>query len=268
MSAAAARATLATELRPPIDRVEALAEADRCLECGGPYAPAPCMVACPAEVDVAGFIGGDRGRRSGGGGPNDLRGEPARRDVRAGVPGRSPVRICLRPRRRGRRPIAIGALQRYATDQALEAGRALRERAPSNGLRVAVIGAGPAGLVCAGELAARGYGVTVFDEREEIGGLVRYAIAPYRQLREPLPRRGGGARAHGRRVPARLAGRRQPSSRSSLRARTLSSSASAWAPTPRSRIRATTCPGVWESLPFIEAHQDRAAACGRRATPS
>jgi glutamate synthase (NADPH/NADH) small chain len=50
-----------------------------------------------------------------------------------------------------------------------------------------VIGAGPAGLAAAGELAARGYAVTVYDERDEIGGLVRYAIAPYRQTNEPLP---------------------------------------------------------------------------------
>jgi glutamate synthase (NADPH/NADH) small chain len=50
-----------------------------------------------------------------------------------------------------------------------------------------IVGAGPAGLAAAGELAARGYAVTVFDEREEVGGLVRYAIAPYRQSNEPLP---------------------------------------------------------------------------------
>ena len=50
-----------------------------------------------------------------------------------------------------------------------------------------MIGAGPAGLAAAGELAARGYAVTVYDEREEVGGLVRYGIAPYRQSNEPLP---------------------------------------------------------------------------------
>jgi glutamate synthase (NADPH/NADH) small chain len=53
--------------------------------------------------------------------------------------------------------------------------------------RVAVIGAGPAGLVCAGELATLGYKVTVYDAREDFGGLVRYAIAPYRIQRDPLP---------------------------------------------------------------------------------
>ena len=63
----------------------------------------------------------------------------------------------------------------------------LRAAARSNGKSVAVVGAGPAGLAAAGELAARGYAVTIYDEREEVGGLVRYAIAPYRQTNEPLP---------------------------------------------------------------------------------
>ena len=93
---------------------------------------------------------------------------------------------CVLPHE-GTGPIAIGRLQRYACDLALERGAPLRERLPYNWHDVAVIGAGPAGLACAGELGALGYHVTVFDERTEPGGLVRYAIAPYRQLRDPLP---------------------------------------------------------------------------------
>jgi dihydropyrimidine dehydrogenase (NAD+) subunit PreT len=87
----------------------------------------------------------------------------------------------------GRRAVEVGALQRFATDWALANGLPLRRPAPPNGRRVAVVGAGPAGLACAAELALLGYRVTVHDEREEIGGLVRFAIAPYRQQREPLP---------------------------------------------------------------------------------
>jgi glutamate synthase (NADPH/NADH) small chain len=83
--------------------------------------------------------------------------------------------------------IAIGRLQRFAADLALAHDLRLRTRLPYNWHDVAVIGAGPAGLACAGELGARGYHVTVFDERAEPGGLARYAIAPYRQVREPLP---------------------------------------------------------------------------------
>src|SRR5581483_459323 len=87
----------------------------------------------------------------------------------------------------GRSPIEIGRLQRFATEWAFEHDVPLREARPANGRRVAVVGAGPAGLVAAGELAARGHAVTVYDERDEVGGLVRFAIAPYRQTSEPLP---------------------------------------------------------------------------------
>jgi glutamate synthase (NADPH/NADH) small chain len=87
----------------------------------------------------------------------------------------------------GQRPVEIARLQRYATDEALARELPLRESAPRTRRRVAVIGAGPAGLACAGELAARGHEVTVFDERDEPGGLARFAIAPYRIEREPLP---------------------------------------------------------------------------------
>ena len=85
-------------------------------------------------------------------------------------------------------------MQRHAADAALAEARTLRRRAAPTGFRVAVIGAGPAGLACAGELAARGHEVTVYDERQEPGGLVRYAIAPYRQQNQPLPEEAGRSR--------------------------------------------------------------------------
>ncbi len=178
---------LAQELRPPLTREDALAEADRCLECGGPHAPAPCVVACPAGVDVPSFVAAVAG---------DDPGSAARTILAANILGGTCARVCpvevLCERdcvlvHEGRAPIEIGALQRYATEWAYAHGIALRERAAANGRRVAVVGAGPAGLTAAGELASRGFSVTVYDERREAGGLVRYAIAPYRQTNEPLP---------------------------------------------------------------------------------
>jgi glutamate synthase (NADPH/NADH) small chain len=178
---------LSRELRPPLTGDAAIAEADRCLECGGPHAPAPCVVDCPANVDVPGFVAAIAG------------GDPAtaaRTIFAENVLGGTCARVCpvevLCQRdcvlvHEGRAPIEIGALQRYATDWAYKNGVPLRAAARSNGKSVAVVGAGPAGLAAAGELAARGYAVTVYDEREEVGGLVRYAIAPYRQTNEPLP---------------------------------------------------------------------------------
>jgi dihydropyrimidine dehydrogenase (NAD+) subunit PreT len=182
-------ATLASvfdELAEPFSATEARLEADRCLECGGPYAEAPCTVACPANVDVSSFVGAIARGNPGRGGEIILA-----ENLLGGTCSRvCPVEILCEGacvlRHEGRRPIEIGRLQRHATDQALAAGFT-PAAAPSNGLRVAVIGAGPAGLACAGELATAGYHVTVFDQRSEVGGLVRFAIAPYRQLREPLP---------------------------------------------------------------------------------
>ncbi len=175
------------ELRPPLSRADAVVEADRCLECGGPYAPAPCAVACPADVDVARFVAQIA---------SDDPGAAATTIFAENVLGGTCARVCpvevLCQRdcvliHEGRPPIEIGALQRYATEWAYANGVTLRTPAPANGRRVAIVGAGPAGLAAAGELASRGYAVTVYDEREEVGGLVRYAIAPYRQTNEPLP---------------------------------------------------------------------------------
>jgi dihydropyrimidine dehydrogenase (NAD+) subunit PreT len=179
---------LTGELKPPLDDREAVMEAFRCLECGGPYAPAPCTVACPAEIDVPGFIGAV------------ARGQVERAAaiiLEANPLGGTCARVCPTEvlcegacvlEAAGQRPVDIGRLQRYAVDQAFLRGLdpVLPER-PPNGRRVAVIGAGPAGLACAAELARAGYAVTVYDERPEVGGLVRYAIAPYRQVRDPLP---------------------------------------------------------------------------------
>jgi dihydropyrimidine dehydrogenase (NAD+) subunit PreT len=178
---------LFAELRPPLTDAEAVVEAARCVECGGPHAPAPCVVACPADVDVPRFVTelaeGDSTAA-------------AETILRANILGATCARVCPVEvlcqgscvlLHEGRRAVEVGALQRYATDRALAEGLRPRRPAPPNGRRVAVVGAGPAGLACAGELALLGYDVTVHEARSEIGGLVRYAIAPYRQQREPLP---------------------------------------------------------------------------------
>ncbi len=175
------------ELAPPLAAEDAVVEADRCLECGGPYAEAPCTLACPAGIDVPAFIGAIAR-----GDPDGAAATIFAENLLGGTCARvCPVEVLCQAacvlEHEGRAPIAIGRLQRYATDHALRGGVQLRPRATPIGRAVAVIGAGPAGLVCAGELAARGFDVTVYDSRREPGGLARYAIAPYRQLREPLP---------------------------------------------------------------------------------
>jgi len=175
------------ELVSPLTRTEAIVEAERCLECGGPYAEAPCVTACPAGVDVPGFVSAIARND-----PDAAAATIFAENLLGGTCARvCPVEMLCEGacvlRHEGRKPIEIGRLQRFATDVALAGGAPLRRSRPRNWYPVAVIGAGPAGLVCAGELAARGFDVTVYDERVEPGGLARFAIAPYRQQREPLP---------------------------------------------------------------------------------
>jgi glutamate synthase (NADPH/NADH) small chain len=241
------------ELRPPLTGEDAVLEADRCLECGGPYAPAPCAVACPADVDVPGFVAAlaeaDPARA-------------ARTIFAANLLGGTCARVCPVEilcqgscvlEHEGRAPIEIGALQRYATDWAFEQDVPLRPApATTTGRRVAVIGAGPAGLACAGELAALGHEVTVYDEREEIGGLVRYAIAPYRQDREPLPQELRALEELGVRFEL-------GSEIDEQRLRALEAEVDAiflgvgMGPDTDVSYPGDDLPGVWESLPFIEA---------------
>ena len=174
-------------LPPYSSEEEALREAERCLECGGPLAPAPCVAACPARVDVPRFIKEiiERDYES-----------SARTIFAANVLGGTCARVCPVEELcegacvlldEGRRPVEIGRLQRFATDWALERGVEYFERKGNNGKSVGVIGAGPAGLSCAAELAKLGYQVTVYDSYFDHGGLVTHAIAPYKQQIEPLP---------------------------------------------------------------------------------
>jgi glutamate synthase (NADPH/NADH) small chain len=178
---------LFTEIKPPLAADAAVHEADRCLVCGGPTAPAPCAAACPAMVDVPRFVDAIA--------HDDWEGA-AELIFASNLLGASCARVCPTEElcegacvltKQGRRPIEIGRLQRYATDRALEnPWSTFRTPAKATGKRVVVIGAGPAGLVCAGELAILGHAVRIYEARPQAGGLVRHAIAPYRLDQEPL----------------------------------------------------------------------------------
>jgi dihydropyrimidine dehydrogenase (NAD+) subunit PreT len=244
---------LLAELSPPLSRGDAVVEADRCLECGGRNAPAPCAVACPAGVDVASFIAAIAGDD-----PDSAAKTIFAENLLGGTCARvCPVELLCEGAcvlvHEGRKPIEIGRLQRFAADHALAAGLKLRRRRPHNWFRVAVIGAGPAGLVCAGELAALGYTVTVYDERAEPGGLVRFAIAPYRQLCEPLPQEARVLMDLGVSFELGIA-IDTPDALAAIAAfndavvLTVGMGADADAEVPGGDL-----PGVWDSLPFIEA---------------
>jgi dihydropyrimidine dehydrogenase (NAD+) subunit PreT len=244
---------LPDELRPPLSADDAVLEAERCLACGGPYAQAPCTVACPADVDVPGFVG-------------QLATEDpvaaARTIFAENLLGGTCARVCPVEilcegncvlTAEGRRPVAIGRLQRFATDQAFADGATLREPAlPPTGKRVAVLGAGPAGLAAAGELALLGHDAVVYDERDEPGGLARFAIAPFRQQCEPLPDEARAIAVLG--VELRLG---TPVDSAQLAAIAGDSDALLLAVGMGEDVQVSYpgdgLPGVYESLPFIEA---------------
>jgi dihydropyrimidine dehydrogenase (NAD+) subunit PreT len=241
------------ELVSPLTRVEAIVEAERCLECGGPYAEAPCVTACPAGVNVPAFVEAIA--------RDDL--DTAAATIFAeNLLGGTCARVCPVEmlcegacvlRHEGRKPIEVGRLQRFATDAGLDSGAPLRRSSPRNWYPVAVIGAGPAGLVCAGELAARGFDVTVYDERVEPGGLARFAIAPYRQQREPLPQEVRALQRLGVKFELGLAidtpdALAYVESFNDAVVLAVGMGADADVTYPGDQL-----PGVWNSLPFIEA---------------
>jgi len=164
------------DIAPPLTPDAALVESSKCLFCYD----APCTHACPTHIDVPAFI-----KKISTG---NLRGS-ARVILDANPMGHSCARACPVEvlcegacvlNDRDEEPIKIALLQRYATDHVLETGIKLFEPGPPNGKRVAVIGAGPAGLSCAQDLRRLGYAVTIFEAREMVGGLNTYAIAEYK----------------------------------------------------------------------------------------
>jgi dihydropyrimidine dehydrogenase (NAD+) subunit PreA len=158
----------------------ALEEAWRCLQCADP----PCQKGCPARVEVKTFI---RKIRCG-----DLRGA-ALVIRRNNILGASCARVCAQAeqcqaectRARLDRAVDIRALQRFVTDWELEKGILLPEPAPATGKKVAVVGAGPAGLATAAELCRLGHRVTVFEKTARPGGMLVQGI-PQARLAETV----------------------------------------------------------------------------------
>jgi len=164
------------DIAPRLDPHEAQVAADRCYFCHD----APCMTACPTTIDIPLFI------RQIATGTEDA---AARTIFSQNILGGMCARVCpteqlceeacVREAAEGK-PVEIGRLQRFATDSLMDKGVHPFTRAKSTGKRVAVVGAGPAGLAAAHRLAMKGHAVTIHDARPKAGGLNEYGIASYK----------------------------------------------------------------------------------------
>ena len=167
------------DIHPPYDRRQAVVEADRCYFCHD----APCMTACPTSIDVPLFI-----RQISTG---DIAGS-AKTILAQNIMGGMCARVCptetlceqacVRNGAGEAKPVKIGLLQRFAVDALMATGTHPFERAKPTGKKVAVVGAGPAGLACAHRLATLGHAVVLFEARGKLGGLNEYGIAAYKSV--------------------------------------------------------------------------------------
>lgn len=155
---------------------EAVVESDRCYFCFD----APCIAACPTSIDIPLFI-----RKIGTGNVDGV----AETIFSANILGGMCARVCPTEtlceeacvrNAAGDRSVRIGLLQRHATDCYFDAHAAYGCRAPAAGRKVAVVGAGPAGLAGAHELAPKGHELTILEARGKAGGLNEFGIAAYK----------------------------------------------------------------------------------------
>jgi glutamate synthase (NADPH/NADH) small chain len=165
------------EVNQGLTKEQALLEAKRCLDCPKPG----CMTGCPVSINIPSFI------------KNIERGEFLGAAKVLKMTSALPAvcgRVCPQEKqcesqcihlKMGKPAVAIGYLERFAADYERESGNiSLPELAPKNGIKVGVVGSGPAGLSFAGDMAKKGYDVTVFEALHEIGGVLKYGIPEFR----------------------------------------------------------------------------------------
>lgn len=169
------RATNFEEVCLGYNEEEAVTEAQRCLHCKNPM----CVKGCPVNIDIPGFIGHLKDK--------DFEGaarEIAKYSALPAVCGR----VCPQENQcegkcvLGNKgdAVSIGKLERFTADWAREHNVDLATKAEPKNKKVAVIGAGPAGLTCAGDLAKKGYDVTIFEALHKAGGVLSYGIPEFR----------------------------------------------------------------------------------------
>lgn len=171
------RVTCNEEVNQGINAEQAVVEATRCMDCPDPQ----CVTGCPVNINIPGFI------------KNIERGDFHAAAVVLKETSALPAvcgRVCPQEKqcesrclyhKMKKEPVAIGYLERFAADaERLSGNVSMPEIADKNGIKVAVVGSGPAGLSFAGDMAKRGFDVTVFEALHEIGGVLKYGIPEFR----------------------------------------------------------------------------------------
>jgi glutamate synthase (NADPH/NADH) small chain len=164
------------DLEEPLDLKTAHIESSRCYYCFD----APCIQACPTSIDIPSFI-----RKINHANVRGAALDILSSNILGGTCARAcPVetlcqQACVREKSEGK-PVLIGQLQRYATDEFFKTGEQPFKQGPSKGKKIAVVGAGPSGLSCSHKLATLGYNVTIFEANGKSGGLNEYGLAPYK----------------------------------------------------------------------------------------
>ncbi|NFG61954.1 NADPH-dependent glutamate synthase [Clostridium sp. CMCC3677] len=175
------RATNFEEVCLGYNEEEAKKEASRCLNCKNPK----CIEGCPVAINIPGFISHIKDNKF-----EDAAKEIAKYSALPAVCGR----VCPQESQcEGKcvlgikgEPVSIGKLERFTADWSAEHNIDLSETAPSNGKKIAVIGSGPSGLTCAGDLAKKGYDVTIFEALHKAGGVLEYGIPEFRLPKEKV----------------------------------------------------------------------------------
>lgn len=171
------RVTCNEEVNQGLNKEQAVIEASRCMDCPDPQ----CVTGCPVNINIPGFI------------KNIERGDFHAAAVVLKETSALPAvcgRVCPQEKqcesrciyhKMKKEPVAIGYLERFAADtERLSGNTSLPAMETPNGIKVAVVGSGPAGLSFAGDMAKRGFDVTVFEALHEIGGVLKYGIPEFR----------------------------------------------------------------------------------------
>jgi glutamate synthase (NADPH/NADH) small chain len=167
-----------TEVNLGLSEEEAMAEASRCIDCPKPT----CITGCPVGINIPKFI-----KKIEAGDFLDAAKVLKETNALPAVCGRvcpqevQCEQVCFYPQKMNKSPVAIGYLERFAADYEQNSGKiSVPQIQRKNGIKVASVGSGPAGLAFAGDMAKMGYDVTVYEALHEIGGVLKYGIPEFR----------------------------------------------------------------------------------------